>query len=148
MHIQALQGGCPQPSTSFPCPQRDPNAMDIDNVTLSKLTPIKQAKSIREGCCFWCRKTGHNATTCHTPHLSSSTNCPQNIHIMETTPTPPPKDIPTQSTCSKLNKYVNSLKTSSKSDDDIFSVLKICYKEPSEKLAEVFTPGVQRAQDF
>ena len=47
MHIQALQGGCPQPSTSFPHPQRDPNAMDVDNVTLSTLTPTERAKCIR-----------------------------------------------------------------------------------------------------
>ena len=55
---------------------------------------------------------------------------------------------PYPSTCSKLNKYVNSLKISGKSDDDIFSVLKMYYEEPSEELAEVFTPGIQRAWDF
>ena len=76
MHIQALRGGCPQPITSFPHLQQDPNAMDIDNVTLSKLTPTERAKCIREGRCFHCRKTGHNATTCRTPHPSSSTNRP------------------------------------------------------------------------
>ena len=149
MRIQALRGGHPQPSTPFPRPQKDPNAMDIDNVTLSKLTPTECAKCIREGHCFHSRKTGHNATTCHTPHPSSSTPTrPQNICTTETAPTPPPKNTPTPLTHSKLDEYVNSLKTSGKSDDDIFSVLKICYEEPSEELAEVFTPGVQRAWDF
>ena len=71
-----------------------------------------------------------------------TTNHPQNIRTTETTPTPPSKDIPTLSTCFKLDKYVNSLKTSGKSDNDIFSVLKMCYEELSEELAEVFTPGV------
>ena len=146
MHIQALRGGHPQPVTSFPHPQQDPNAMDIDNVTLSKLTPTERAKCIQEGRCFHCRKTGHNATTCCTPCPSSSTsNYPQNIHI---TKMRPPKDFPTPSAHSKLDEYVNSVKTSGKSDDDIFSVLKMCYEELSEELAETFTSGVQRAQDF
>ena len=141
MHIQALWGERPQPSTSFLRPQKDPNAMDVDNVTLSKLTPTECAKCIREGHCFHCRKTGHNATTCCTPRPSSSTpTCPQNIRTTETTPAPPPKNTPTPLTRSKLDEYVNSLKTSGKSDDDIFSVLKMCYEEPSEELAEVFTP--------
>ena len=72
MCIQALRGGHPQPITFFPRPQQDPNAMDVDNVTLSKLTPTERAKCIQEGCCFHCRKTGHNATTCRTPRPSSS----------------------------------------------------------------------------
>ena len=149
IYIQALWEGCPQPSSSFPYSQRDPNAMDIDNVTLSKLTPTKCAKCIREDCCFQYRKTGHNVTNCCTPHPNPLTpGCPQNIHTTETTPAPPSKDIPTPFSQSKLDEYVNSLKTSGKSNNDIFSVLKMCYKEPSEGLAEVFTPGVQKAQDF
>ena len=42
-------------------PHHDPNTMDVDTVTLSKLTPVEQAKCIKEGRCFRCRKTGHNA---------------------------------------------------------------------------------------
>ena len=39
----------------------DPNAMDIDAISLSKLTPVERAKCMKEGRCFQCRKPGHNA---------------------------------------------------------------------------------------
>ena len=39
----------------------NPNAMDIDAVSLSKLTPVERAKCMKEGRCFRCRKPGHNA---------------------------------------------------------------------------------------
>ena len=147
MHIKALCSGHPQSAATFIHPQKDPNAMDIDNVNLSKLIPTKCAKCIREGHCFHCRKTGHNATICHTSRLNntmSSNLCPQNIHhttlLSQETPAP---------THSKLDEYVNSLKTSGKSDDEIFSTLKICYEESSKEIALVaLTPRILKVQDF
>ena len=44
MRIQALRGGQPQTSSFTPRPQKDPNAMDVDAVTISKLTPAKRAR--------------------------------------------------------------------------------------------------------
>ena len=149
MHIQALWGGCPQSSTSFPCPQRDPNAMDIKNVNLSKLTPTEHAKCIREGQCFHCHKTGHNTTNCctlHTGNTISPTPHPQNICHTETFSLS--QEIPTPPRF-KLDKYINSLKTSGKSDEEIFSTLKMCYKESPEEITSVaLTPGILKAQDF
>ena len=123
--------------------------MDIDNISLSKLTPIKCAKCIREGRCFYCRKTGHNATTCQTPHpnnTSTITPHPQNICQTETTFSS--QEIPA-SPCSKLDEYINSLKTSGKSNNEIFSTLKMCYEQPLEEIASIaLTPGILKAQDF
>ena len=123
--------------------------MDIDNVNLSKLTPTEHAKCIREGHCFHCCKTGHNATICHTPcpsNTMSPTPHPQNIHHTETSSLS--QEIPT-SPQFKLDKYINFLKTSGKSDEEIFSTLKMCYEESLEEIASVaFTPGILKAQDF
>ena len=49
----------------------------------------------------------------------------------------------------KLDEYVNFLKTLGKTDDEIFSTLRMCYEEP-EELAEISTypTGVHKAQDF
>ena len=42
----------------------DPNAMEIDAVRLKKLSLQEHAKCMREGRCFRCRKTGHDARNC------------------------------------------------------------------------------------
>jgi hypothetical protein len=67
MRILALKGGQKSLLYLSPNPRnhRDPDAMDVDTVTLSTLTPTECAKCIREGRCFRCRKTGHNATNCN-----------------------------------------------------------------------------------
>ena len=39
----------------------DPNAMNVDAVSLSKLTPVECVKCMKEGRCFRCRKPRHNA---------------------------------------------------------------------------------------
>ena len=44
MRIQALRGGRPQTSSFTPHPQKDPNTMDIDTITISKLTPAERAR--------------------------------------------------------------------------------------------------------
>ena len=83
MCILVLQGG-PLQSTSFSTPQskRDPNAMDVDAITLTKLTPAEQARCMREGWCFKCRK-GYNTQHCWATFppwnwTTPSTPCPQN----------------------------------------------------------------------
>jgi hypothetical protein len=88
MRILALRGGRTPPS-SFANNSRnhkDPDAMDVNTVTLSKLTPTERAKCIREGRCFHCRKTGHNTTNCNSSRNSSSkfTPRPQTIRSTET----------------------------------------------------------------
>ena len=65
MWILTLQAGqvTPQVHPSSH-PQYNPNAMEVDAITLSKLTPVKQAKCMKEGQCFRCQKLGHNAQNC------------------------------------------------------------------------------------
>ena len=73
MCILTLWKGWITPLAHSPsCSHHDPNAMDIDAVSLPKLTPVEQAKCIKEGQYFRCRKTGHNAWNCHTSSPSQS----------------------------------------------------------------------------
>ena len=148
MCIQALQKGQITPQSHVPSHlKHDPNAMDVDAVTLSKLTPVEQAKCIKEGWCFRCRKTGHNARNCHTSSPSQSSpspSCPQHIRTTNTQPEPSRNSF-TPAPCSALNEYIKLLKTSGKSESDILEVLTTCYEEPSEEIAKISTPG---ALDF
>ena len=106
MCIKVLRSGHFQSTAIFIHPQKDPNTMDVDSVNLSKLTPIKCIKCIREGCYFHCRKTSHNATTCHTscPNNAPITAPhPQNIcHTKTTSSSQKPPTTP----CFKLDEYV------------------------------------------
>ena len=52
------------PNTPSPLTPSNPNAMEIDAVRLKKLSPQEHAKCMREGRCFRCRKTGHDAKNC------------------------------------------------------------------------------------
>ena len=148
IHILSLRQGRIAPQTHLPsCPHHAPNAMDVDVVTLSKLTPVERAKCIKEGQCFRCRKTGHNALNCHTTSPSqgsSSFPCPQQIRVTHTQ-SEPSKNPFTPPPHSALDEYVNLLKTSGKSETNILEVLTTCFKEPTEEIAEIFTPG---AMDF
>ena len=121
--------------------------MGVDAVTLSKLTPVEQAKYIKEGRCFRCRKTGHNARNCHTPSpLQSLPSSPrlQQVRVTQTQPEPSrnPFIPPFRSA---LNEYVNLLKTSGKSKSNILEVLTTCFEESTEEIAEISTP---EAMDF
>jgi hypothetical protein len=49
----------PQKKYYFPQWERDPNAMDIDRLTIEE-----RDKLLKEGKCFRCRKTGHQANEC------------------------------------------------------------------------------------
>jgi hypothetical protein len=140
MHILALKKGRTPPSSFSNSPRnhRDPDAKDVDAVTLSKLTSTERAKCIREGHCFRCRKTGHNATNCNISRNSPSrfTPHPQTIRSTETqvpsTSTfTPPKSL------SPIEAYINFLKTQGKNDDEILQVLHMCYEESKEEIAHV-----------
>jgi Zinc knuckle len=49
----------PQQKYYFPRKEQDPNAMDIDRLTVKECN-----KLIKEGRCFKCRSTGHQANEC------------------------------------------------------------------------------------
>jgi hypothetical protein len=114
--------------------------MDVDAVTLSKLTPTECTKYIQEGRCFRCRKTGHNATNCNTSRNSPSkfTPRPQTIRSTEIRCSSSstlifPKNL------SPIEAYINSLKTQGKNDNEILQVLQMCYEESKEEIAHVTT---------
>ena len=46
------KGQTPSHDYTPSCSHHDPNAMDVDAVSLSKLTPVKRAKCMKEGRCF------------------------------------------------------------------------------------------------
>jgi hypothetical protein len=49
----------PQKKFYFPWWERDPNAMDVDRLTIEE-----RDKLLKEGKCFRCRRTGHRANKC------------------------------------------------------------------------------------
>ena len=125
----------------------DPNAMDVDAVSLSKLTPVEHAKCMKEGRCFRCRKPGHNARNCHSSSRTLSPSTVPRPHQIRTTQTlaKPSKNPFTPAPKSALDEYVNSLKTSGKSKSNTLDVLTTCFEEPVEEITEISTPG---ALDF
>jgi len=55
-------------------PQKDPNTMDVDRISIGKLTPEERQRCQEKGLCFKCRKPGHvgaNCTTYPKPQESS-----------------------------------------------------------------------------
>ena len=109
--------------------------MDVDTITLSKLTPTEKAKCIHEGKCFHCQHPGHNASQCK----KDKDPCPQTIRTAETDPsslTPPPVDTKAPSS---IDVFVNSLKTQRKNEAEILQVLQMCFEEPKEEIAVVST---------
>ena len=114
----------------------DPNAMEIDSIQLKKLSPQERAKCMREGRCFRCRKTGHDARNCRTktnPTPGPSRPPQQVLHTEEIPVTPPiakPKSSP-------FAKYARSL---GKTKEELLQTLKLCYEDQDEeiKAAETF----------
>ena len=96
MCITAIRGRKGNPSffTSRNPPPHNLNAMDVDTISLTKLTPAEQACCIREKLCFRCQKPGHSAS-----QHNQSTPRPQNICTTDTSnsmnPTPQPSINPT-----------------------------------------------------
>ena len=126
----------PPPRTSV-----DPNAMEVDTVRLKKLSPQERAKCMKEGRCFRCRKTGHNARNCRTktgPTPGPSSPPQRILHTEETpvsTPVAKPKSSP-------FAEYAQSL---GKTEEELLQTLKLCYEEEEEvKAAETF----EELQDF
>ena len=141
MRILALKGGRLPSTIHAPRTTHDPNAMDIDAISLSKLPPMERARCIKEGLCFHCRKKGHSANKCNNTR-SAPTGAyprPQTIRSAETKtpPTPSPAKTP-----SSIEAYVNSLKTQGKNETEILQVLQMCYEEPKEEISVIST------QDF
>ena len=109
--------------------------MDVDAITLSKLTSTERAKCIHEGRCFRCRLPGHNASQCKKDRNPR----PQNIRAAETDPfssTPLPVDT---KVTSPIDAFVNSLKTQGKNEAEILQVLQMCFEEPKEEITVVST---------
>ena len=109
--------------------------MDVDAITLSKLTPAERAKCIREGKCFHCRLPGHNASQCK----KDRTPRPQNIRTTETDPSPSTSLPVNTKVPSSIDVFVNSLKTQGKDEAEILQVLQMCFEEPKEEIAVIST---------
>ena len=141
MRILALKGGQLPSTIHTPRTTHDPNAMDINAISLSKLTPTKRARCIKEGLCFCCRKKGHSTNKCNNTRSTPTETYPrpQTIHSTETKTPPMPSPMKTPS---PIEAYVNSLKTQGKNETEILQVLQMCYEEPKEEIFVVST------QDF
>ena len=137
MGIAAIRGRKGNPSffTSRNPPPRDPNAMDVDAISLTKLTPVERACCIREKLCFRCQKPGHSAS-----QHNQSTPHPQNICTTNTSkptnPMPQPSINPTPP-ISAIEVYVQTLKTQGKDKAEVLQTLKLCYEDPLENIASV-----------
>ena len=135
--IAAIRGRKGNPSffTSRNPPPHDPNAMDVDAVSLTKLTPAERAHCIREKLCFRCRKPGHSASQHNqsTPH--SQNICTTNTSN-PTNPTPQPS-INSTPPASAIEAYVQTLKTQGKDEAEVLQTLKLCYEDPPENIASV-----------
>jgi hypothetical protein len=55
---------------NFSQPKKDPNAMDVDTMTLDERTEL-----MKQGKCFYCRNTGHIASAC--PQKTNKTSNPK-----------------------------------------------------------------------
>ena len=137
MRIAAIRGRKGNPSffTSRNSPPHDPNAMDVDAVFLTKLTPAERACCIREKLCFRCRKPGHSAS-----QHNQSTPCPQNIRTTDTfKPTNPMPQPSINSTppVSAIEAYVQTLKMQGKDEAEVLQTLKLCYEDPLENVASI-----------
>ena len=115
--------------------------MDIDTISLSKLTPMERARCIREGLCFHCRKKGHSSNNCNNIR-NAPTGAYPHLQTICSTETKTPTTPPPAKTPSPIEAYVNSLKTQGKNEMEILQVLQMCYEEPKEEISVVST------QDF
>ena len=141
MRILALKGGRLPSIVHSPRNTHDPNAMDIDAISLSKLTPTERAKCIREGLCFHCRKKGHSTNKCNNTQNTPTGAYPRLQTIRSTETKAPTVPAPAKGP-SPIETYVNSLKTQGKNETEILQVLQMCYEEPKEEISVVST------QDF
>ena len=137
MCITAIRGRKENPSffTSRNSPPHDSNAMDVDAISPTKLTPAERACYIREKLCFRCRKPGHSAS-----QHNQSTPRPQNIRTTNTSkfmnPMPQPS-INSTPPVSAIEVYTQTLKTQGKDEAEVLQTLKLCYEDPSENVASI-----------
>ena len=115
--------------------------MDIDAISLSKLTPTERARCIKEGLCFHCRKKGHSANKCNNTR-SAPTGAYLRPQTIRSTETKTPIMTPPTKTPSPIETYINSLKTQGKNETEILQVLQMCYDKPKEEVSVIST------QDF
>ena len=141
MRILALKGGRLPSTIHSPRTTHDPNAMDIDAISLSKLTPTERARCIKEGLCFHCRKKGHSANKCNNAR-STPTGAYPRPQTIRSTETKVPTTTPPAKTPSPIETYIDSLKTQGKNETEILQVLQMCYEEPKEEISVIST------QDF
>ena len=119
----------------------DPNAMEVDTVRLKKLSPQERAKCMREGRCFRCRKTGHDARNCRTKTnpTPGPSRPPQQVLHTEETP------VSTSITKPKSSPFADYARSLGKMEEELLQTLKLCYEEEEEvKAAETF----EELQDF
>ena len=116
--------------------------MEINVIRLKKLSPQERAKCMREGRCFRCRKTGHDARNCRTKTNSTPnpSRPPQQVLHMKETPATP---TVIESRSSPFAEYARSLR---KTEEELLQTLKLCYEDQDEevKAAETF----EELQDF
>ncbi|KAF8548978.1 hypothetical protein OG21DRAFT_1488921 [Imleria badia] len=124
MRIKAIKGRHDAPSYLTPRTPaaRDPNTMDVDAITLIKLTPAECARCIK----------------------TSSSPRPQSIRCTDVT-TNTPAVPPTPATLSAIDIYVQTLTTQGKSEAEVLQTLKMCYEEPTE---EVAITTIEEVSDF
>ena len=120
----------------------DPNAMEVNAVRLKKLSPQEQAKCMKEGRCFRCRKIRHDARNCRTKTNPTSglSRPPQQILHTEETPVASPV---TKHKSSPFAAYAQSL---GKTEEELLQTLKLCCEDQEEEVKA--TETFEDLQDF
>ena len=112
--------------------------MDVDAVTLTKLTPAEQACCIQEILCFRFHKPGHS-----TSQHNQSIPHPQNVHSTDNSASNPanpnsmPSATPIPTPVSAIEACVQILKAQGKDKTEVLQTLKLCYKDIPENVALV-----------
>ena len=114
--------------------------MEVDSIRLKKLSPQERAKCMREGRCFRCRKTGHDARNCRTKTnpVPGPSRPSQQILNAEEAPVPTPVVKP------KSSPFVEYAQSLGKTEEELLQTLKLCYEEEEVRAAETF----EELQDF
>jgi hypothetical protein len=133
--IQAIRNNKPwaQNSQNHSRPARDPDAMDVDRLSL---TPLQKAEYVRKGLCFKCGQSGHISRWCKGKPKTPSTHTPtKTVRVIEGSSNPTPAQA-----------YIQNLfKDKLYSDDDILFAMKECFDKEEEAVdGEIKSPEVDR----